>query len=241
MPQLPDSHNYELPIYSASMRRGAAAWLLLGLAALVFAGLYSILLVLARTPAVQELTPLTDFFHISLVIHVNLSVLVWLLSMAAVFWSLNSGRDMQRWDRLSFWLAAGGTIIVILSPFLGARQPLMNNYVPILQHPVFYTGLGMFTAGISSHLLRSLVSRRSGANLDAPGALRFGISLSAIVTAVAVAAFLASLAGMPEAMEGQVYFEFLFWGGGHVLQFTYTLLMLVAWSCWRLTASAALY
>ena len=30
-------------------------------------------------------------------------------------------------------------------------------------------------------------------------------------------------------MEGQVYFEFLFWGGGHVLQFSYTLLMLIAW------------
>jgi hypothetical protein len=28
---------------------------------------------------------------------------------------------------------------------------------------------------------------------------------------------------------GQSFFELLFWGGGHVLQFTYTLLMLVAW------------
>ena len=30
-------------------------------------------------------------------------------------------------------------------------------------------------------------------------------------------------------MDGQVYFEFLFWGGGHVIQFSYTLLMMVAW------------
>jgi hypothetical protein len=178
---------------------------------------------------VQELTPFIDFFHISLVVHVNLSVLVWLLSMAGVFWSLSSGRDMPRWDRVSFWLASAGTGIVILSPFLGARDPLMNNYVPILQHPVFYSGLGMFTVGISSHLLRSLCSLHHDARLDGPGALRFGITFSAIVTAVAVAAFLASLAAMPQEMEGQVYFEFLFWGGGHVLQFTYTLLMMVAW------------
>ncbi len=224
-----DSVVYDLPIDSEPMRRTAAAWLLLGLAALVIAGVYSILLVLARTPAVQELTPFLDFFHIALVVHVDLSILIWLLSMSGVFWSLSSGREMPVWDRFSFWLAAGGTVIVILSPFLGAAEPLMNNYVPVLQHPVFYTGLGLFTVGICSHLLRSLFSRHHGANLDGASALRFGITLSTIVTAVAICAFLASMAGIPASMEGQVYFEFLFWGGGHVLQFTYTLLMLVAW------------
>lgn len=67
---------YDLPITSESMRRNAASWLILGLAALVGAGVYSILLVLARTPAVQEMVPLLDFFHIALVVHVNLSVLI---------------------------------------------------------------------------------------------------------------------------------------------------------------------
>ena len=218
---------YTLSISSASMRRTTTAWLLLGLAALVMAGLYSILLVLARTPMVQELTPFIDFFHITLVLHVNLSVLIWLLSMAGVFWSLSSGREMPRWDRLSFWLAAGGTAIVILSPFVGADEPLMNNYVPVLQHPVFFTGLGLFTTGICSHLIRSLFTRNHDAGLE--GALSFGITFSAVIAAVAIAAFLASLYGIPGSMEGQVYFEYLFWGGGHILQFCYTLLMLIAW------------
>jgi hypothetical protein len=220
---------YDLPVTSESMRRTAAAWLILGLVALVSAGVYSILLVLSRTPAVQEMTPFIDFFHVALVVHVNLSVLIWLLSLAGVFWTLSSGRDMPRWDRISLWTAAGGTLIVIIAPFLGAGRPLMNNYVPILQHPVFYTGLGLFAAGISSHLLRSLFTRYRAAGLDGAAALRFGITLSAVITAVAIAAFLASLLGMPGTIDGQVYFEFLFWGGGHVLQFTYTLLMVVAW------------
>ena len=30
-------------------------------------------------------------------------------------------------------------------------------------------------------------------------------------------------------LAGLAYFEFLFWGGGHVLQFTHTLLMMLAW------------
>ena len=50
-----------------------------------------------------------------------------------------------------------------------------------------------------------------------------------MIAGVAVFAFLASLAGMPPHISGQAYFEFLFWGGGHVLQFTHTLLMMVAW------------
>ncbi len=225
---------YDLPASSDSLRKSARAWLLLGLAALVGAGLFSLLLVLARTPAIQEVIPLVDFFRVALVIHVNLSVLIWLLSIAGVFWSLACRSDAPRWDRCSFWLAALGTAIVTLSPVLGASDPLMNNYVPILRHPVFYVGLGLFTTGIFMHLLRCGLdhNRRRTKNaglLDGAAALRVGIRLSALVTAAAVLAFLASMAGIPAQMGGEAYFEFLFWGGGHILQFTHTLLMMVAW------------
>ena len=33
----------------------------------------------------------------------------------------------------------------------------------------------------------------------------------------------------PPQLDGKAYYEVLFWGGGHVLQFTWTLLMFVAW------------
>jgi heme/copper-type cytochrome/quinol oxidase subunit 1 len=38
-----------------------------------------------------------------------------------------------------------------------------------------------------------------------------------------------SLAAVPTTLAGKAYYEILFWGGGHALQFTWTLLMLVAW------------
>jgi len=221
---------YHLSIKNDATRRITLAWLTLALVSLVAAGIYSLLLVLARTPAVQKLLPVVDFFRVALVVHVNLSILIWMLSIAAVLWSLSSSRDLRRWDSLSFLLAALGTAIVIVSPLAGAGDPLMNNYVPILQHPIFYAGLALFTAGISSHLLRSAVTRQGiGSVLDGAAALRVGITLSAIITGIAIAAFVASYSGMPAEVSGQLYFEFLFWGGGHVLQFTYTLLMLVAW------------
>ena len=170
---------YNLQIHSDNARKAATAWLMLGLASLVGAGVFSILLVVARTPVIQELAPLVDFFRVALVIHVNLSVLIWLLSMAGMLWSLASTRDKPVWDRFSFFLAASGTAVVIFSPFIGAADPLMNNYVPLLRHPVFYAGLILFTSGIASHLLRSVTtSGRSLAGLDGHSVLQIGITLS---------------------------------------------------------------
>jgi heme/copper-type cytochrome/quinol oxidase subunit 1 len=42
----------------------------------------------------------------------------------------------------------------------------------------------------------------------------------------------------PRTLSGKAYYEILFWGGGHALQFTWTLLMLVAW-LWLAGASGA--
>ncbi|MDT8321153.1 MAG: cbb3-type cytochrome c oxidase subunit I [Xanthomonadales bacterium] len=224
------SASYLPEIKTAAMRRAVTAWLMLGLAALVGAGAFSVLLILARTPVFQELIPLIDFFRVALVVHVNLSVLIWLLSIAGLMWSLAADTERPGWDRVSFLLAAAGTAIVIVSPFVGAGDPLMNNYVPLLRHPVFYAGMILFALGISSHLLKTLVSiRKPLSTLDGSRALRLGIVMAAVITAVAITALLASWAGIPTEMDGEVYYEFLFWGNGHVLQFTHTLLMMVAW------------
>ncbi|NNF40281.1 MAG: cytochrome C oxidase subunit I [Woeseiaceae bacterium] len=222
--------SFHLQIHSAAARRTTTGWLLLSLVSLVAAGVFSILLVLARTPVIQELIPLTDFFRVALVVHVTLSVTVWLLAMSAAFWSLSATRERAGWDRVSFSLAALGTLVIIVCPFVGAGDPLMNNYVPVLKHPLFYAGLSLFAAGILSHLGRTLLSRPPiTATLDGTAALHFGITLSALLTGLALIAVLASWRGLPSGMDGQIYFEFLFWGSGHIIQFSYTLLMMVAW------------
>lgn len=222
--------SYDLPILGESARRAAAAWLTLGLVSLIAAGVFSILLVLARTPVIQGLIPFIDFFHVSLVVHVTLSVLIWLLSFSAAMWSLSTGDERITWDRISFALATCGAGLIVIAPFVGAGSPQMSNYVPVLQHPVFYAGLGIFVAGIASHMARSMSGyRKIPASLTGSAALQAGISLSTVITGVAIAAVFLSLAGLPSDMDGQVYFEFLFWGSGHVIQFSYTLLMMISW------------
>lgn len=222
--------SYALPVVGNTMRRTTTAWLILALVALVGAGLFSLLLVLSRTPVIQEIVPFLDFFRVALVVHVTLSVLIWLLAMSAATWSLSTRGDKPVWDRLSFWLAALGTAVIIVSPFVGAGDPLMNNYVPVLQHPLFYGGLVLFTLGILSHLLRAFLFRqRISEVLSGTTALQTGITLSAMLTGLSIVAVLASWRDLPNQMDGSIYFEFLFWGGGHVVQFSYTLLMMIAW------------
>lgn len=221
---------YDLPVSTAAARKSASAWLTLGLISLIAAGVFSILLVLARTPLVQENIPLVDFFRVALVIHVTLSVLIWLLSFSAAMWSL-SVRDAQPlWDKASFLAAAGGTAVIIASPFLGAADPQMSNYVPVLAHPLFYAGLCLFAAGILSSVVRTLLGRyKFGASLDGSSALRFAVTLSAAIAGIALLAVFVSALQLSTDLAGQVYFEFMFWGGGHIMQFSYTLLMMIAW------------
>ena len=224
------STSYDLPVRDGSTRQVVSAWIMLGLLSLVAAGIFSVLLVLARTPVIQSLIPFADFFHVALVIHVNLSVLVWLLAITAAMWSLSSQGERRLWDRASFWLAAAGAVVMVLAPFAGAGNPQMSNYVPVLDHPLFFAGLGLFVTGIASHLLRAVVTRpRLGDTLSAPDALNTGIMFSAFIVAAAFLSTWVSYLGVPADMSGQVYYEFLFWGGGHVIQFSYTLLMMVAW------------
>lgn len=71
---------YDLPVRDDATGQIVSRWVILALLSLVAAGIFSVLLVLARTPVIQSLTPFVDFFHVALVVHVNLSVLVWLLA-----------------------------------------------------------------------------------------------------------------------------------------------------------------
>jgi cytochrome c oxidase subunit 1 len=230
---------YTLAVPTDSRRLLALGWLLLCVFALFGAGVFSLLLVVSRTPYIQDVIPWIDFFHSALVVHVDLSVLVWSLAFGGILWSLNQrpGTSWLAWVALV--LASAGTAIMIVSPFVRDAQPLMSNYIPVLQHPVFFVGLITFATGFTLLVLNSMVFMAPvGPWMEGEGALRFGLNTAAVSAAVALGCFAWSWLQMPDYLLGESYFELLFWGGGHVMQFTFTLLMLVAW-LW-LSSSAGL-
>ena len=211
-------------------RNLAAGWLVLGVLALVAAGILSLLLVVSRTPLLQSVFPVADFFRVALVAHVDLSVLVWFLAFAGVLWTANGTTRLMTSGWLAFALAAAGAAGIALAPFAGRGRPVMANYIPVLRDPVFLSSLLAFAAGVAMLVVRGMATApRVGIRLDGAAALRFGLNASLVSTAVALIAFAWSYAAVPSALEPAAYYELVFWGGGHVLQFTWTLLMLVAW------------
>ena len=151
-------YSFALPVIGGEARRLAAGWLTLGIAALVAAGLFSILLVMARTPYIKDVIPWGNFFKTAMVVHVNLAVLMWFLPIAGLIWSFSSSDRYLIWGRLALGIAALGTVIVTLSPFAGSGEPLMNNYFPVIDGPVFLIGLGVFGLGFLLLVIRSLMS-----------------------------------------------------------------------------------
>ena len=224
-------------------RQLARSWLWLGMLALIGSGLFSVLLVVSRTPGINQWLPVADFFRVALVVHVDLSVLVWFIAMAGLLWSLNSAPGAGRSGRIAGWaapaLCTAGALLMSLAPFVERGEPIMANYIPVLDGPVFLAGLAVFAIGVGVLVLRCLLlAPKLGFSFDGGGALRFGLNASVVATAVALGAFAWSLAVVPTPLAGKAYYEILFWGGGHALQFTWTLLMLVAW-LWLASACGA--
>jgi len=221
---------YRIAVPIDARSRLATGWLLLGMGALVASGLFSLLLVLSRTPGVNKLLPVADLFHVSLVVHVDLSVLVWFAAFAGLLWALagSSRKAGMGWSALV--LSGVGTLLMIAAPFAQSAAPIMSNYIPVLDGSLFLTGLAIFGAGLALEVVRAFMyAQPLGPRLGGASALRLGLLAAAVSTAVALFAFWWSWRALPPGLEGKAYYELLFWGGGHVLQFTWTLLMLVAW------------
>jgi hypothetical protein len=217
----------------------ARGWLWLGLLALAGSGVFAILLVLSRTPQVNQWLPVADFFRVALVVHVNLSVLVWFVALAGLLWSMTGSDRVPVLAWLALRLCSLGTVLMALAPFAGRARPIMANYIPVLDGPVFLAGLAVFGLGGAVLVVRGLIdSRPTGPGLTEDGALRFGLNASVVAAAVAALAFGASLLLVPRSLDAQIYYEILFWGGGHALQFVWTLLMLVGW-LWLASATGA--
>ncbi|HHJ13469.1 MAG TPA: cytochrome C oxidase subunit I [Gammaproteobacteria bacterium] len=226
-----ENYSYALPEPNEESRRLAAGWLILGISALVAAGLLAILLVLARTPYIKDIFPWENFFRTAMVVHVDLSVLMWFLPCAGIIWSYNSTRKHLKMGWAALYLAFIGTAIVVLSPFLGGGEPLMNNYFPVIDSPAFLTGMILFGIGFTLLVLRSLSLSASpiGPLTGGTAGLRIGIYTASLSSIVSVGTLVWAYFLIPGSIQGWEYYELLFWGSGHVLQFTHTLLMIVVW------------
>lgn len=225
MPLRPEPKVWVQPSLSAAARNLTLGWLCLAVWALVLSGVFAFLVAIARTPLV-ELVAGRDYLYTALVAHVTFALNVWLLSFAAALWVIVAARLGAPLPARPAWvsLALGwvGTILLAAVPLVGWGAPVMADYVPTLEHPLFYLGLSAYISGVcvtAVCFLTSLLRRRSGLPLEAQA-----LGLSACAYLGAIASFV--LVGVKgEASD----YASLVWGGGHLFQVVNSAALVAAW------------
>ena len=70
--------------------------------------------------------------------HVDLSVLVWFISVGGLLWSLDARRARSLLGRGARLAGAGALAMSLIAPFAGRTgEPVMANFIPVLDGPVF--------------------------------------------------------------------------------------------------------
>jgi len=209
------------------------AWLAVG--ALAVAGVFAILLALSRIPGMEKTAfwPI-DFFYKGLVIHVIFSLIIWLegvfafLVAVATLKLAGDGVRVAPLGRIGQGAMALAFPCLFAPAFLDATQPALDNYVPVILHPIYDMGLLALALGVLAPVVRLLINL-PGRIASAPP-LAVAMALAGFIYVLALSAFV--IAGVLLADEGGLVWsrDQLFWGGGHLLQFVYAALMLTNWS-----------
>ncbi len=224
---------HRITLSSQSLTR---LWMLVGTSALAIPGLFAIVLVIARGGSLSHMPMFADMFTKALVVHVDLLVLVWFLSMAFMLWSLLASASKSLFPYLeegALACVSAGMVLITLSAFDPNGQALKSNYIPVIMSPLFFIGLSLFLSGSLLMLVRVLTANHYSPFFDKPQ--QFALFSSALIGCMAVVAFIWSHMQMPREITGEQYYDISFWGGGHILQFIHTQGVMV---CWLLLARA---
>lgn len=209
----------------------ARRWFTLAIASLVIAGLLSLSVVVGRLPVIARFIGDPLFFKRCLVVHVDLALVVWFYAFLAALNALRVGRAMGRVGRAAFLLSAGGVGAMLAGALMRGAQPVLANYVPVIDHPLFLGGLTAFFVGVLWFLLETLRHGQAGngAPCRMPADTAAGLQAAAVALALAAVTWLATRPALPAGLDPWTKFEFSAWGAGHVLQVANAAAMLAVW------------
>nr|MBP9892277.1 hypothetical protein [Planctomycetota bacterium] len=223
-----------LPLAAALSR----AWFALAFVALVIAGVFAFIPVIGRTPGLNTLIQDPTFAKRFLVVHVDLALLVWFGAMELALFQLVPAQGAPGvLRRLAAVSAFAGTALMLLSLAWPDAEPVLSNYVPVLDHPVFLSGLGLFGAGMLAGFITgplTLAREELKPHSLLPAAAMPGLRACALAFIVALITMAASAQTLPavytrDPLYPLHFYESTFWGGGHILQVSNVAAMMAAW------------
>lgn len=215
------------PTIPSTHFRFAKSWFLLAVFSLAIAGLFSLPPVILRGPFFAEHLPIKTIFDISLVIHVDASVLIWMLSIFGLFSTLFGKQSYAYIYKTNARLALAGLVLMACSAISPEAVALKNNYIPVIVNLPFFLGLSLFGCGIFVQAAATLWTGLS--YQEKPYGVAVASSGLILLVSLLCFSIAESQLGTPDIRHLLSYYEQLFWGGGHILQFVYTNTLILAW------------
>ncbi len=211
----------------------ARTWIGMAVGVLLLAGIFALLLVIGRMPPFDRLFSDPGLFRRGLVVHVALALVTWFYCFLVGLWFLlpSKGTGARACHRAHL-LAGSGIAAMVVGAAAPTATPVLSNYIPVLDHPVFLAGLAAFFVGagvaLSDRRLHPNYEARFGA-IPLPPAARPGLRAAAMLFLIALFTFALSFSTTPSTLPTETFYEVGFWGGGHVLQVASVAGMLVVW------------
>lgn len=208
-------------------------WMLLSVGALITAGLFSLGLIIGRMPPFSSWVTDPQFFKRCLVVHVDLALIVWFYSfVVGLFHLIPMAPRARRMAAHSAGVSAVGVVLMVLSAGVEHAEPILSNYVPVVDHPLFLLGLGAFGLGVLGAVLSGGLWSRDRQHTSIavlPEAAIPGLRAAGVAIVAASVTFFAGWLATPTTLEASAYYELMFWGGGHVLQVAVETTMVAVW------------
>lgn len=233
------------PVVVSSSKPAAAAerdhveakrWFSLAVGSLVIAGLLSLSVVIGRLPVLSRIIDDPLFFKRCLVVHVDLALVVWFYAFLSGLLALALPSPAGKIRTAAHGLAAAGVLAMLTGALMRGAQPILANYVPVIDHPLFGGGLAAFFVGTLLNSIHALVARNDRGERVLPADARIGLQAAAVTLIIAAATWISARAGLPAGLDPHTGAEFLAWGPGHVLQAANACAMLAVW-LWLLEQS----
>ncbi len=213
----------------------AKLWFILSVSALLIAGFLSLSFIIGRAPVLSSF--ITDPMWIKrvLIVHVDLALLIFIYGFfCGLFLLIPSESKSSQKPVLAAIVAISAMVILLSTIFIPSASPILSNYIPVLDHPVFVSGLLLFGAAVVLVLLsgRLFMGHQKLKNANAsifPTEAVPGLQASAFILIVSALTFLASWWLTYSNLSAHTFYELAIWGGGHQLQFANSAIMASVW------------
>ena len=125
---------------------------------------------------------------------------------------------------MSGWRSSPACLI-LLPALMDRGEPTLNNYVPAIVDPVYYAGIALLAGAMTLPAAQLFL-----ASIKDESALADVAVAAATIYGVALVCFGLAFHELSGETPSHGFNEALFWGGGHMIQFLTTTLMLGAWA-----------